>query len=190
MPFLFYGVPLGHHLGRGENFHFAFKGKGLFSQAKGSPVGRDKAQSFKISPCCIDYWDIPGRRARQKQCCIALRGNGGIGCRKFGRLVVGGLLHCLLAWSHRLCSVPGYGLRRIPSGLWRRYVSGCRLYGAVAYVRRVRPRGVDPCIVGKQSLVRKKFRKSLPVRPTSAIIGEPSPAVSRLTGTVPPWMPM
>ena len=152
MPFLFYGVPLGHHLGRGENFHCPFKGKGLFSQTKGSPVGRDKAQSFKISPCCIDYRDIPGRRARQKQCCIALRWNGGIGCRKFGRLVVGGLLHCLLAWSHRLCSVPGYGLRRIPGEVWRRYVSGCRLYGAVAYVRRVRARGVDPCIVGKQGL--------------------------------------
>ena len=51
-----------------------------------------------------------------------------------------------------MCSVPGYGLRRIPGEVWRRYVSGCRLYGAVAYVRRVRARGVDPCIVGKQGL--------------------------------------
>ena len=136
----------------GRELSLRLQGKGPFQSGQREPSWPGQGsvvQNFALLHRLPGY---PRRRACQKQCCIALRGNGGIGCRKFGRLVVGGLLHCLLAWSHRLCSVPGYGLRRIPGEVWRRYVSGCRLYGAVAYVRRVRPRGVDPCIVGKQGL--------------------------------------
>lgn len=40
------------------------------------------------------------------------------------------------------------------------------------------------------SVARRASRKSLPVRPTKVNSDAPSPETSRLTGMVPPWMPM